>query len=441
MKTSCARSHQFTSNRFSGVKRPPPRVYDPDRFAYAVMAAFSALFLAFGLLSDSPRAIAEGLERIVCSSAVLITDYVELGGVGAAFVNAGLLMLFSTLLLRRIGAPFRGLSVAAVFLMGSFGLFGKNIGNVWPILAGTWLYARIRREPFLLHVYTALFATCLAPVVSEAVFVMRLPFWSGLLLGVVLGISIGLLIPPLAVHMKKIHKGFSLYNIGFTAGMLGTVYVSLFRSYGYIGTSHLIWSEGNDELFGAFLLTLFLLAIVLGLLTTNAPLVRLRGIFKSAGRFESDFIRLQGFGASLINIGINGVVATLYVLLVRGPLNGPTIGGILTVAGFGACGKHAKNVIPILLGVMLGGATKIWNINDPSPLLAALFGTSLAPIAGYYGWVWGIVAGFINSSVVLNCGVLHGGMNLYNTGFSAGIVAAVLVPLMEAVRRRKGAKP
>ncbi len=73
-------------------------------------------------------------------------------------------------------------------------------------------------------------------------------------------------------------------------------------------------------------------------------------------------------------------------------------------------------------------------------LLAALFGTSLAPIAGYYGWAWGVAAGFINSSVALNSGVLHGGMNLYNTGFSVGIVAAFLVPLMDSLAKRKRPK-
>ena len=94
------------------------------------------------------------------------------------------------------------------------------------------------------------------------------------------------------------------------------------------------------------------------------------------------------------------------------------------------------NLFYCFIGVVLGSLTKIWNINDPAVLLAALFGTSLAPIAGHYGWAWGVVAGFLNSSVALCSGVLHGGMNLYNTGFSAGIVAAFLVPLLEALPRR-----
>ena len=56
--------------------------------------------------------------------------------------------------------------------------------------------------------------------------------------------------------------------------------------------------------------------------------------------------------------------------------------------------------------------------------------TKMAPIAGHFGWGWGILASYINSSVALNSGQMHAGMNLYNTGFSVGIVAAVLVPIM-----------
>jgi dipeptide/tripeptide permease len=47
----------------------------------------------------------------------------------------------------------------------------------------------------------------------------------------------------------------------------------------------------------------------------------------------------------------------------------------------------------------------------------------------------GLIAAFIHSSVVLNVGSLHGGLNLYNNGFAAGIVAAILVPMIQAFRK------
>jgi hypothetical protein len=71
---------------------------------------------------------------------------------------------------------------------------------------------------------------------------------------------------------------------------------------------------------------------------------------------------------------------------------------------------------------------------DPSALLAALFGTTLAPIAGRFGWRWGIVAGFVHSSVAQAVGSAHGGLVLYNNGFAAGLVAAILVPVIIALQ-------
>lgn len=110
---------------------------------------------------------------------------------------------------------------------------------------------------------------------------------------------------------------------------------------------------------------------------------------------------------------------------------------MLTVFGFGASGKHVRNILPIFVGVYLGSLLKTWSVDAPSIVFAALFGTALAPVAGEYGFLWGVVASFINSSVVLNTGFLHGGLNLYNTGFSIGIVTAVLVPVLESFVKKK----
>ncbi|NLI61349.1 MAG: DUF1576 domain-containing protein [Clostridiales bacterium] len=267
-------------------------------------------------------------------------------------------------------------------------------------------------------------------MVTELLFVISMPIWIGIILSVIICLSIGVLIVPIAKNVLKVHQGFNLYNIGFAAGILGTVYVSILKSFGYTAYSRLIWSTGNNWSLGVFLYILFILMIIIGFVLEKHAGKKLLKIFKHPGILSSNFVSLEGFEPVLINMGINGLVSIGYVLLVRGELNGPTIGGILAVVGFGAFGKHIRNITPIFIGVFLSSIIKTWNIDDPTILIAALFGTSLAPIAGYYGWFWGIVAGFINSSVVLNLGTLHGGMNLYNTGFSAGIVATFLVPIL-----------
>ena len=90
-----------------------------------------------------------------------------------------------------------------------------------------------------------------------------------------------------------------------------------------------------------------------------------------------------------------------------------------------------------MLGVYLASFTKTWEIYQPSPMLALLFSTTLAPVAGEFGAVAGIIAGFLHSSVALNVGIVYGGMNLYNNGYAGGIVAVFMVPVVQSIRDRR----
>src|SRR5699024_2013254 len=129
-----------------------------------------------------------------------------------------------------------------------------------------------------------------------------------------------------------------------------------------------------------------------------------RRLLHSSGRAPSDYLRMLGGGPVLVNMGINGLIATGYILLVGGDLNGPTMGGILTVIGFSAYGKHARNILPVMAGVLLGGIFMHYDPAAPALQLAALFGTTLAPFAGVFGWPVGVLAGFLHSAVVLQAG-------------------------------------
>ena len=116
-------------------------------------------------------------------------------------------------------------------------------------------------------------------------------------------------------------------------------------------------------------------------------------------------------------------------------VNGPIIAGILTVTGFGAFGKHLKNVLPIMAGVFITALILGFDPSSTEVIISVLFSTTLAPIAGTYGPIIGFAAGMIHMILVMNVGVVHGGINLYNNGFSGGIVAGVLVPIVDAFKK------
>lgn len=406
-----------------------------ERGKYFVLTAYGIALVLFGFLVDSPLNILGGIVKIVLDPDFLITDYIGVGGMGAAFVNSGLVTLMSIFILHRLKIHITGASISTIWLMSGFSLFGKNIFNIWFIIIGVYLYSVYQKDKFNKYIYIALLGTSLAPMTTQIMFGTDLSFFLSIPLGILAGIFAGLILPPIAAYLMRVHQGFNLYNTGFAAGLIGTIFVSLFKSYGHDVESRLIWTTGNNTILGPLLVVMFFSMIVWGILLDREAIHRIKGIMKYGGRLVTDIVILEGFPAALINMGINGLFATFYIILVKGDLNGPTIGGIFTIAGFGAFGKHLKNMIPIFIGVFIGSVTKIWRINDPAILLASLFGTTLSPIAGEFGWKVGIIAGFIHSSVVLNVSYLHAGLNLYNNGFAGGIVALVLVPIIEAFRK------
>ena len=402
-------------------------------YIFLMMLGLSLIIFAFFM--DTPSGIFTGLAEIIREPDLLITDYFVIGGIGASFFNAGFLTLATVLILYLLKINISGVSIAAVFLMSGFAFFGKNIFNVWVIILGVLLYAKVQKEKFSKYIYIALFGTSMAPAITEIIFDVNQSFLSRFSLGILIGIIIGFILPPLSTYLLKVHQGYNLYNVGFTAGIISTVIVSLLKSYGFVIQTRFVWSTESNIYVIIFLMFLFLSMILLGYYINDKSFRKFKNILAYPGRLITDFVLMEGFGITLVNMGLNGIVGLTYLFIVGGPLNGPTIGGIFTIVGFSAFGKHIKNITPILLGVILGSITKTWNINDPSILLIALFSTGLAPIAGQFGWKYGVLAGFINSSVALNVGVLHGGINLYNTGFSAGIVAAFLIPIIEAFRK------
>jgi hypothetical protein len=387
------------------------------------------------LTQDTPKEIILGLQSILSNPDTLVSDYIGVGGIGASFVNSGLLTLMFLFMLYKMKHRAHGVTIAGILTISGFALFGKNLLNVWFVVFGVYLYSRYQKDNFSKYLVVALFGTALAPVATEIIFSSLLPYHLSIPLGILSGILMGFILPALATSMLNFHQGFNLYNIGFTSGLVGTVYVSILRSYGFVPEPRFIWTTGNNFKFSIFLTILFLGLIVFGVYTRDRKLSEFKNIFQYSGRLITDYVKLEGLPFTLINMGLAGLLSLAYILIIGGDLNGPTIGGIYTIVGFAAFGKTPKTIIPIFLGVSIGALTKTWGINEPAIQLAALFGTALAPIAGEFGSIYGILAAFVHSSVVLNVGFLHGGMNLYNNGFAAGIVAGFLLPIFEAFRK------
>ena len=212
------------------------------------MLVFCLAWIVLGFLMDTPRNILDGLRTICLTEDTLITDYLETVGPGAAFVNAGLVCLFSVALLYFSGDPVNGYTMVVMGLMAGFSLFGKNLVNILPIVLGTYLYAKLKREPFSKYVSVSLLATSLSPMVSYLAFATHRPLMP--LVGVLAGLLIGFCMPPLAAYTFRIQNGMNLYNSGFACGVLGMILVPIMTAFSLQPETVLYWSTGHNLRYG-----------------------------------------------------------------------------------------------------------------------------------------------------------------------------------------------
>ena len=373
----------------------------------------------------------EGLLAIQTHPSQLISDYVALAGPGPALVNASLVALAGLILILLARVDITGPTTAGVFTILGFGLFGKTMVNILPIFAGVWLYATVVKSDMKHYILPALFGTALGPVVSHIAFATGL----GLVGGVTAGLVVGFVMPGAGAHMLRNHQGLNLYNLGFTAGFLGLFVAAMLRGLGNPVSAMMLWDVDSSVMYGWLMFALCAVLIVTGLILSKWRLAGCWEIMKEPGKLATDFVTIAGFGPTLINMGLVGLLGLGYLLAIGGDVNGPTAGGVLTMIGFGAFGKHLRNCVPVMAGVWLGTFIFQWGPADPGAQLAVLFGTTLAPVSMEFGWLIGVAAGFIHLLVVHNVGVIHGGLNLYNNGFAGGLVATAIVAIYRGLGR------
>jgi len=406
-----------------------------ERMLYGFLGAILAMLLAAGFLAQGFGATLRGLWLLQLHPGRLLNDFTAIAGEGAALANAALTAAIGLVLVRLNRVRLSGPTVAAPFTILGFGLFGKTPVNILPIILGVFLSARLAGKRFDEYILIALFGTALGPLVTMLAFELVASPWAGIPLAAAGGVLAGMLLPPLALVMLRLHQGYNLYNIGLTAGFLGLLVAAIVTASAGARDMGARWNEAPSLLLALLVPVLSALLVAAGLaMGARGAATGLRKILRLSGRLPSDFMDAAGAPAGLLNMGIMGLAAWLYVLAVGGPTNGPVLGGIMTVIGFAAFGKHPRNTWPVLAGVV--GATLLFGkgLAAPGPLLAALFGTTLAPLAGEFGPMVGAVAGFIHLAMVERTGAWHLGMNLYNNGFAGGLTATFLVAVIEWLR-------
>ena len=371
----------------------------------------------------------------------LVNDFTLAASDGAALVNATLVALIGLVLVRINGVRLSGPTVAAVFTMFGFGLFGKTPLNILPIMMGVFISARIAGKQFREYIIIALFGTALGPLVSLLAVEIGLPTALQIPVAAVGGLAAGIVLPAVAIVMLRLHQGYNLYNIGLTTGFLALFAAAVIFGRGQQLPGGRVWNDDPSLLLRLLIPSVSATLIIAGLIGGGLNALRsFRRILKLPGRLPSDFMDMDSMAGTLINMGAMGLAMWGYVVAVGADLNGPVLGGIFTVIGFAAFGKHPRNVWPVLAGIVLAAVTFGHELSAPGVILAALFGTTLAPLAGEFGVAFGVIAGFLHLVIVLRSGAWHAGIGLYNNGFAGGLTATLLVAVIEWYRANSPSK-
>lgn len=375
--------------------------------------------------------IIEGFKNIITSSGVLFTDYLTVGGISATLLNVTLITSLNLYLIKLFKIRVSGAVFAAVFIVMGFAFFGKNVVNVLPIYFGTYLYSLSEGRKFSSYFAIAMFATGLAPIVSfgfdkGALFIV---------IGIILGILYGFIIPTFSVHVIRFHGGYTLYNVGFAGGIISILIYSMLELFSIKNTITPTYSTEHSTFLLLLLFSISLLYLIASVLTekTNKTYKKLLSM---SGRAITDFTMIMGKRLSYFNVGVLGITVTFLLLVFQIQVSGIIFGAAMTLVGFGTFGKHIKNTAPIIFGVLITGYLFNNQINHGT-IVIALFATSLAPIAGDFGLVAGIVAGVFHFSIVSRSAMWQGGMNLYNNGFAAGFVAAIISSVLDTVEFKR----
>ena len=100
---------------------------------FFLLALIPIYFISVGLIIQPFDSIVTGIYEIIRGPDFLITDYIAVGGMGAAFVNAGMMALISIYFVYSLGMEMDGHTITSCCLMFGFSLFGKNLMNIWAI--------------------------------------------------------------------------------------------------------------------------------------------------------------------------------------------------------------------------------------------------------------------------------------------------------------------
>ena len=391
-------------------------------FSIALLLGSAAGAVYTGTFSTLPR----DLFRILTSPGPLVTDYFMVGSMPAAFLNAGLCGLTMACFMYFLPGYSHVNTLAGYFLVIAHCFYGLNLLNMLPCFFAPFLYLRLKKLDINQNLHVCMFATCFSPFISELLFryTQGDDFVAGeaslTIKGVLLALGFLLIVafiaPAILPGAKAWHKGYNLYNGGLAYGILGFLLFNfLYKTMGVAAPKRLIVPNPVYDQFGRsfrgfgniYFVLLFSACIIAGWFLNGKSFKGLSVLFHDTG-YQSNFASKYGMPICLMNAGLYGLLFLMYINLAVSLTDG---------AGF--------------TGPTFGVGNASWTISTQAYINSVAFATGLCPLVGQYGVRAGLAAGALCAALCTATSALHGGLMLYNGGFTTGVAALILIPILE----------
>ena len=407
----------------------------------------TACFLIAAVCMPDRATMFTGLWQIMSQPGKISTNYFDLGGYAATFLNMGLVGACFLGLLFAVKAAPNNVTTFGFILTIGFSSWGINVLNLWPTVLGVLGYCLVKNEKFGANYNAMLFSTGIAPLITDLL--VRYPHGEvvgfnavGVVLALLVGYGIGFLLPAGLGHAPAVHKGFDLYSAA-----VPICFMAFFLNAALYKTMGVDLPAVTSDLTVASRLTVNIFCgVVFGLCVVFAWLLgcRPRDYWQllSARDHVASVTGKLGNATFLMNAGIYGLFILAYYNIIGASFNGITFGIIFCMLCACNSGSHPGNVWPIMVGYVLfsfgfgwlsealGGSFSL-GINAQAICVGLCFANGLSPIVSKYGWGWGIVAGGAHYLLVTSVPNMHGGFCLYNGGFTAAVICLLLVPQLE----------
>ena len=445
--------NNFVSSRNGGVGLKRLNTLSETSFLKGFFLFFSCSFLIAAFFMPDRQTMLSGLWKIFSNPTLSGTSFFDVGGYAATFLNMGLNGLVCTAFFWIPGQKECHSATLVTILTTGFGSWGIHILNMWPTMLGVLLYCAVKKEKIGDKSNDFLFTTGLAPFMSELM--IRYPnaavtgfSLQGLLLAALVGTIAGFFVPAGLDRSHAVHKDFSLYSAALPVGMTAFILQgSLYKAMGVeIPGAVTSLSMTSPTIVNTFCCILFGCWIVAALLMGCRP-KDYRELLMDPDQVK-DFAARYDNATFLMNAGMFGLFILSYYNLIGAPFNGITFGVIFCMLCTCNAGSHPANVWPIVLGYALAsygfrflspvfGGEFTPFLNAQSIVVGLCYANGLSPVADQYGWLYGTAAAMMHFCMVTTVPVLHGGMCLYNGGFTAALVCILIVPGLERHFRTK----